>query len=183
MKKNILKLEVGDLIKEKSFKIKRRIGQITAILDDNQKDPTFECILVNAKTLIPVENFYGEFKFFKIKRNNVKHYIPKNKLFKKKSFEIGGYISYKGIFKLKYGRIICFLNREEGLYPKSYDLYKHNGKDLLECVEINPNNLKRVLGEEGHPQIFIADPNHASIINAVEKDEDGKTIIPTRLDI
>ena len=183
MKKNIKKLSVGDYIKEKSFKLRRRVGQIMTIMQDSDSNPSLECILVNAKTLMPIENFYGEHKIFKIKRDNVKYYTPRQKLFEKKYFEIGGYVSYRGRARLRYGRIICYLNQEEGLYPHSYDLHQHNGKDLLQCVEINPNNLKRVLDEENHPNIFVADSNKCKIVNAVDKDENGKTIIPRRLDI
>lgn len=183
MKKNIKKLCIGDYIKEKSFKFKRRVGQIITILYDNLNNPTLECILVNSKTLMPIENFYGEYKTFKIKRDNTKYYVPRHKLFEKKSFEIGSYIYYKGKTRFKYGRIICYLNQEEGLYPKSYDLYKHNGKDLLECVEINPNNLKRILDEENHPRIFIADPSKAKIVLPLDKDEHGNSIIPRKLDV
>ena len=66
---------------------------------------------------------------------------------------------------------MCYLNQEEGLYPHSYDIHKHNGKDLLECVEINPNNLKRVLDSENHPSIFIADPNKCKLVEPLNKDE------------
>jgi hypothetical protein len=183
MRKKINKLIIGDHIREKKFKFKRRVGQIITILEDSKKNPTLECILVHPKTLLPIENFYGQYKVFKIKRDNVKYYVPRHKLFEKKSFEVGKYISHKGKLRIKYGRIICYLNQEEGLYPKSYDLHKHNGKDLLECVEINPNNLKRIMDEEDHPKIFVADPNNAKIVEPLDKDENGEKIIPTKLDI
>lgn len=176
------KLEVGDHVREK-LKLKKRVGQIITILQDSETNPTLECILVNPKNLLPKENLFGEHKIFKIKRDKVKYYIPRHKLFEKKSFEIGDYIHYKGRTRIKYGRIICYLNEEEGLYPHSYDIHKHNGKDLLECVEINPNNLKRILDEEDHPIIFIANPNKAKIVAVLDKDENGKPIIPLRLDI
>jgi len=183
MKKNNSKLEIGDYIKEKSLKLKRRVGQIVSILDDAKKNPTLECILVNSKTLLPIESFYGQHKLFKIKRDNAKYYVPRHKLFEKKPFEIGDYVSYRGKARLKYGRIICYLNQEEGLYPKSYDLHKYNGKDLLECVEINPHTLKRVLDEENHPCIFVADSKKTKIVQPLDKDDSGKSIIPTKLDI
>jgi hypothetical protein len=183
MKKNINKLSIGDHVREKSFKFKRRVGQITSILQDSKTNPSLECVLVNPKTLLPIENLFGEHKVFKIKRDNVKYYVPRQKLFLKKSFEIGGFVSYRGRTRLRYGRIICYLNQEEGLYPHSYDIHKHNGRDLLECVEINPNNLKRELDSEGHPNIFIADPNKCKVVGVIDKDEHGNNIIPLRLDI
>ena len=176
-------LSIGDFVKEKNFKFKRRIGQIVTILDDNNSNPTLECILVHHKTLMPIENLFGEHKLFKIKRDNVKYYIPRLDLFKKKDFEIGSFVFYKGKTRKRYGRILCYLNQEEGLYPHSYDIHKHNGKDLLECVEINPNNLKRVLDSENHPSIFIADPNKCKLVEPLNKDEKGNTIIPFKLDV
>ena len=76
-----------------------------------------------------------------------------------------------------------YLNREEGLYPHSYDLQEHNGKDLLQCVEINPDNLKRILDADNHPNIFIADPNKCKVVDIVDKDENGNAIIARRLDV
>ena len=67
MKKNINNLQIGDHIKEKSFKLKRRVGQVIMILDDNKKNPTLECILIHPKTLLPIENLYGQHKVFKLK--------------------------------------------------------------------------------------------------------------------
>ena len=183
MKKDIKNLQIGDHIKEKSFKLKRRVGQVITILDDNKKNPTLECILIHPKTLLPIENLYGQHKVFKLKRDNAKYYVPRNKIFEKKNFEISDFVSYKGRNRIKYGRIICYLNEEEGLYPHSYDINKHNGKDLLECVEIDPKHLKRSLDEEGHPKIFIANPNKCKIVNVLDKDEQGNPIIPLRLDI
>ena len=110
MSKGTKEISIGNYIKEKSFKFKRRIGQVVSILEDSKSNPTLECILVHHKTLLPIENLFGHHKVFKIKRNNVKYYVPRHKLFEKKSFEIGGYISYQKRFSLKYGRIMCFLN-------------------------------------------------------------------------
>ena len=62
-------------------------------------------------------------------------------------------------------------------------MHKHNGKDLLECVQIDPNNLKRFLDEEGHPRIFVAHPSKTKIVGVLDKDENGKAIIPLRLDV
>lgn len=182
-KKNNKNLKIGDFVKEKGFTLKKRVGQIITILQDNATNPSFECILVNAKTLLPIEDVFGKHKVFKIKRDNVKYYIPRKELFKKKTFEIGGFISYRGRTRTRYGRILCYLNQEEGLYPHSYDINKHNGKDLLECVEIDPNNLKRTLDADDHPNIFIADPNKCKVVEVLDKDEKGNQVIPFKLNI
>ena len=183
MKKKSRDLEVGDHIKENSFKLRRRVGQIMTILDDSKKNPTLECMLVHPKTLFPIENLFGQHKTFRIKRNLAKSYVPRQKLFEKKPFEIGSYIIYRGRTRVRYGRIICYLNQEEGLYPHSYDINKHNGKDLLECVQIDPSNLKRILDSDESPQIFIADPNKCKNAKVLDRDEKGRPVINLSLDL
>jgi len=183
MKKTNRELSIGDYIKEKSLKLKRRVGEILTILSDNKSDPTFECMQVDPKTLKPIEKMVGKFKSFKIKRSQCKPYAPRNQFFQKEGFCLGAFIRYKSNGKIKYGRVTCFLNQEEGLYPHSYDLGKHNGKDLLECVEINPSDLSRVLDLHDNPKIFVADPNKCKSVNALVKNDKGKEIIPIRLDI
>ena len=89
----------------------------------------------------------------------------------------------KGKMRTRCGRIICYLNQEEGLYPHSYDINKHNGKDFLQCVEIDPNNLKRILDEEDHPKIFIANPEKCKVVEALDKDENGNQVIPFKLNV
>jgi len=183
IKKSNKNLKIGDHVKEKGFSLRKRVGQIITILQDSRANPSFECILVNPKTLLPVEDLFGQHKVFKIKRDNVKYYVPRKELFKKKTFEIGGFISYKGKTRTRYGRVLCYLNQEEGLYPHSYDINKHNGKDFLQCVEIDPNNLKRILDEEDHPKIFIAHPEKCKAVEALDKDENGNQVIPFKLNI
>ena len=183
IKKQNKDLSIGDNIKEKSIKLKRRGGQIVAILEDSKNNPTLECLLIHPKTLLPIENLFGQHKIFRIKRDSAKYYIPRKQLFKKKGFEVGGFVSYRGKARFRYGRIMGYLNQEEGLYPHSYDINKHNGKDLLECVEIDPSNLKRILDADDHPNIFIADPNKCKVVEVLDRDENGKPIIPRRLNI
>lgn len=183
IKKNNKNLKIGDHVKEKSFSLRRRVGQIITILQDSRSNPSLECVLVNPKTLLPIEDLFGQHKVFKIKRDNVKYYVPRKELFKKKTFEIGGFVSYKGKTRTRYGRTLCYLNQEEGLYPHSYDINKHNGKDFLQCVEVDPNNLKRILDEEDHPKIFIANPEKCKVVEALDKDENGNQVIPFKLNI
>jgi len=163
--------KIGDHIKEKSLRLKKRIGEILNIRGDSKTNPTFECMLVHYKTLEPIEDAFGGHKIFNVKKDKCKYYIPRNKLFAKKPFDISSYISYKN----KYGRIICYLNREDGLYPHSYDMRRHNGKDLLECIEVNPIGLARVTYDSGDPKIFIADPNNSKVLDVIIDEEDGKT--------
>lgn len=161
---------VGDLIKEKSFRLKKRIGEILAIREDSKSNPTFECMLIHHRTLDPIEDVFGKHKTFNIKKDKCKRYVPRHKLFARKPFDISSFISYKN----KYGRIICYLNREDGLYPHSYDMRRHNGRDLLECIEINPVGLNRITNDSGESNIFIADPDNCKVVEAFYDEEDGK---------
>jgi len=144
---------VGDFIKEKSFRLKKRIGEILVIREDSKSNPTFECMLVHHRTLEPIEDAFGKHKTFNVKKDKCKRYVPRHKLFARKPFDISSFVSYKN----KYGRIICYLNREDGLYPHSYDIRRHNGHDLLECIEINSIGLNRITNDVGESKIFIAD--------------------------
>ena len=163
-------LTVGSFVKEKSFRVKKRIGQILAIREDSKSNPTFECMLVHSRTLEPIEDAFGKHKTFNIKKDKCKYYVPRHKLFARKPFDISSFISYNN----KYGRIICYLNREDGLYPHSYEIRRHNGRDLLECVEINPIGLNRITNDSGESKIFVADPDKCKVIEAFYDEEDGK---------
>ena len=70
IKKNNKNLKIGDHVKEKGFSLRKRVGQIITILQVSRANPSFECILVNPKTLLPVEDLFGQHKVFKIKREN-----------------------------------------------------------------------------------------------------------------
>ena len=55
--------------------------------------------------------------------------------------------------RIKYGRILGYLNQEEGLYPHSYDVGEHNGKDLIEGVQIDTKvSLPRILNQDNKPK-------------------------------
>ena len=61
--------KVGDHIKEKSLRIKKRIGEILNIREDSKTNPTFECMLVHPRTLEPIEDAFGKHKTFNIKKD------------------------------------------------------------------------------------------------------------------
>ena len=72
----------------------------------------------------------------------------------------------------RYGRIIGFLH-PDGLYSNSYER-GHNGKDLLECVEISSRNgLPRKILKSGQPKIFCAQPMRATICEILPMDKNG----------
>ncbi len=163
---------IGDFVKERSLRLKKRIGQITAIRDD--KNTTLECIQVHHRNLEPIQDYIGQAKSFTLRSKNAKHYAPKHLLFRKKPFDISSYIQYKEKGKYKFGRIVGYLHQEEGLYPHSYDVRKHNGKDLLECIEIKPVGLSRVKNAHGCPNFFVADSSKSKVLGVVYDEEDGK---------
>ena len=186
MKKTKRELEIGDHVKETSFARtgRRRIGEIISILSDSKSDPTIECIRICPKELIPLEGGNGEIKRFKSKRSKLKHYIPRKNLFTKETFEVGKCVACKSCGRTRYGRIMGYLNQEEGLYPHSYDKGEYNGHDLLECVQIDPKpGLHRIIDEEGNPKKFVGYPEKCKLIKVLDTDDKGNPTTKLRLDI
>ena len=186
MTKKKRELEIGDNVKETitSRGQKRKIGEITLILQDNISDPTIECIEVDPKELTPLENTAGQLKKFKAKRSKLKHYTPRKNLFKKETFEVGKCVACKSGGGTRYGRIMGYLNQEEGLYPHSYDKGEYNGHDLLECVQIDPKpGLHRIIDEEGNPKKFVGYPEKCKLIKVLDTDDKGNPTTKLRLDI
>jgi hypothetical protein len=186
MKKTKRELEIGDHVKETSFSRtgRKRIGEIISILSDSKSDPTIECIRICPKELTPLEGGNGEIKRFKSKRSKLKHYIPRKSLFKKETFEVGKCVACKSGGRTRYGRIMGYLNQEEGLYPHSYDKGEYNGHDLLECVQIDPKpGLHRIIDEEGNPKKFVGYPEKCKLIKVLDTDDKGNPTTKLRLDI
>lgn len=185
MTKKKRELEIGDHVKEiKSFRGKKRYGEILLILEDNVGDPTIECAEIDAKELTPLEGGNGEIKRFKSKRSKLKHYIPRKNLFTKETFEVGKCVACKSGGRTRYGRIMGYLNQEEGLYPHSYDKGEYNGHDLLECVQIDPKpGLHRIIDEEGNPKKFVGYPEKCKLVKVLDTDDKGNPTTKLRLDI
>ena len=186
MKKTKRELEIGDHVKETSFARtgRRRIGEIISILSDSKSDPTIECIRICPKELTPLEGGNGEIKRFKSKRSKLKHYIPRKNLFTKETFEVGKCIACKSGGRTRYGRIMGYLNQEEGLYPHSYDKGEYNGHDLLECVQIDPKpGLHRMTEADGTPKKFVGYPDKCKLIKVIDTDSQGNPTTKLRLDI
>ena len=186
MKKKKRELEIGDHVKETSFARtgRRRVGEIISILSDSKSDPTIECIRICPKELTPLEGGNGEIKRFKSKRSKLKHYIPRKNLFTKETFEVGKCVACKSGGRTRYGRIMGYLNQEEGLYPHSYDKGEYNGHDLLECVQIDPKpGLHRIIDEEGNPKKFVGYPEKCKLIKVLDTDDKGNPTTKLRLDI
>jgi hypothetical protein len=186
MTKNKRELEIGDNIKEIKPRrgSKKRFGEILLILDDNPGDPTIECAEIDPKELTLIEDAFGNLKKFKTKRSNIKHYVPRKTLFRKETFDVGKCVACKSGNRTRYGRIMGYLNQEEGLYPNSYNEGRYNGHDLLQCVQIDPKpGLHRMLESDGSPKIFIGYPDKCKLVQIIDIDANGNPTTKLRLDI
>ena len=125
------------------------------ILNDDPSDPTCECMQVNPDDLSPLEKGTEGIQIFKSKKSNLKPYTPIKKLFAKKVFKKGDIIEHRKGSRIKYGKIVCFVH-PDGLYSTSHE-EGYNGKDLLECVEIDKKpGLLQIIGPDGEPKRFQA---------------------------
>jgi hypothetical protein len=182
-KKKKKEIEIGDFVKETvSSKGKKRCGEVLMILQDNPGDPTLECVEVHPDELTPLVKGSDGMKNFKTKRSKLKHYTPRKQLFSKKVFEKGDVIRHKRGGTLRYGRIVCFVH-PDGLYSTSHE-EGYNGKDLLECVEIEKKpGLLQVIGPDGEPKRFEAQGKDCKIIKVITVDSKGEETTMHKLDI
>jgi hypothetical protein len=177
-------IEIGDHVKEtvSSKGQKRRCGEVLMILQDDPGDPTCELVEVNPDDLSPLEKGSDGVKLFKTKRSKLKHYTPIKQLFSRKTFEKGDVIQLKQGTRFRYGRIVCFVH-PDGLYSKSHE-EGYNGKDLLECVEIDKKpGLLQLIGPDGEPKRFQAKGKDCKIIKVITTDSKGEETTMHRLDI
>ena len=186
MTKKKRELEIGDNIKEIKPRKggKKRFGEILLILDDSKTDPMVECAEIDPKELTLIEDAFGNLKKFKTRRSNIKHYVPRKTLFRKETFDVGKCVACKSGNRTRYGRIMGYLNQEEGLYPNSYNEGRYNGHDLLQCVQIDPKpGLHRMLESDGSPKIFVGYPDKCKLVQIIDVDSNGNPTTKLRLDI
>ncbi len=186
MTKTKRELEIGDNIKEIKPRKggKKRFGEILLILDDSKTDPMVECAEIDPKELTLIEDAFGNLKKFKTRRSNIKHYVPRKTLFRKETFDVGKCVACKSGNRTRYGRIMGYLNQEEGLYPNSYNEGRYNGHDLLQCVQIDPKpGLHRMLESDGSPKIFVGYPDKCKLVQIIDVDSNGNPTTKLRLDI
>ena len=167
-KKNIRDVEIGDHVKQTvSTGGKKKCGEVLMILQDNPGDPTLECVEVNPDDLTPLEKGSDGIRTFKAKRSKLKIYTPRKKLFAKKTFEKGDVVHKRG-GTIRYGRIVCFVH-PDGLYSNSHE-EGYNGKDLLECVEIDKASLMQRMDADGEPTRFQAQGKDCKIMKVITTD-------------
>ena len=121
-------------------------------------------------------------KMFRVKKSRAKHYTPRKKLFKKKTYQKGTVIRQKRGTSIKYGQIVCFVH-PDGLYSTSHE-EGYNGKDLLECVEISPKpGLAQQMQADGEPKRFTANPKQCKIMEVITTNAQGEDCTVRRLKI
>ena len=182
-KKRNVDLEIGDFVKETvSSKGRKKCGEVLMILQDNPGDPTFECVEVHPDELTPLEKGTDGLQTFKTKRSKLKHYTPRKQLFTKKTFEKGDVVRHKRGTTIRYGRIVCFVH-PDGLYSTSHE-EGYNGKDLLECVEIDKKpGLMQKIGSDGEPKRFQAQGTDCKIMNVITAKAKGEETTMHRIEI
>ena len=182
-KKRKKDIEIGDHVKETvTSKGKKRCGEVLMILQDNPGDPTLECVEVHPDELTPLEKGSDGIRTFKSKRSKLKMYTPRKTLFAKKTFEKGDVIQHKRGGSFRYGRIVCFVH-PDGLYSTSHE-EGYNGKDLLECVEIEKKpGLMQKMDADGQPKRFQAQGEHCKIMKVITVDAKGNPTTMHRIDI
>ena len=182
-KKNIRDVQIGDFVRQlKATNGKKKCGEEVSILQDNVGDPTLECIEVHPDELTPLEKGSDGIRTFKAKRSKLKIYTPRKTLFAKKTFEKGDVIQYKRGGTMKYGRIVCFVH-PDGLYSTSHE-EGYNGKDLLECVEIDKKpGLLQKTGPDGEPKRFQAQGDQCKIMEVITVNAKGEPTTMHRLNI
>jgi len=182
-KKKKRDIEIGDFVKETvSSKGKKKCGEVLMILADNPGDPTIECVEVHPDELTPLEKGSDGMRTFRTKRSKLKHYTPRKLLFSKKTFEKGDVVRHKRGTTIRYGRIVCFVH-PDGLYSTSHE-EGYNGKDLLECVEIEKKpGLMQKTGPDGEPKRFQAQGKDCKIIKVITTNTKGEDTTMHRLDI
>ena len=176
-------IEIGDHVRETvSSKGKKRCGEVLMILQDNPGDPTLECVEVHPDELTPLVKGSDGMKTFKTKRSKLKHYTPRKKLFSKKTFEKGDVIRHKRGSTIRFGRIVCFVH-PDGLYSTSHE-EGYNGKDLLDCVEIDKKpGLLQIIEPDGEPKRFEAQGKDCKIMKVITVDSKGEETTMHKIDI
>ncbi len=182
-KKKKKDIEIGDHVKETvASKGKKRCGEVLMILADDPGDPTMECVEVHPDDLTPLEKGSDGMRTFRAKKSKLKLYTPRKQLFAKKTFEKGDVVRHKRGSTIRYGRIVCFVH-PDGLYSTSHE-EGYNGKDLLECVEIDKKpGLLQIIGPDGEPKRFQAQGKDCKIIKVITVDSKGEDTTMHRLDI
>jgi hypothetical protein len=164
-------IQVGDKIVEKhKTRTHRRIGEVLFIRSG--KIPKAEILELNKHDLSPLKTTdIQKNKTFNLPLSECKH-LNMFRYGEKKRFKVGDVIQRNTLAKIRFGTIVGFIH-PEGLYSESYEK-GHNGKDLLECVEISGRaGLPRKLDPDGNPKVFLAEPDKCKHCEILPMDHNG----------
>lgn len=164
-------ISVGDKIVEKiKTRAYKRIGEVLFIRDG--KVPKVEILELNRHDLSPLKSTdLQKNKTFSLPISQCKH-LNMLRYQEKKRFKMGDVIQRNSNGRIRFGTIVGFVH-PEGLYSESYEK-GHNGKDLLECVEISGRSgLPRKLDADGNPKVFIAEPEKCKQCEILPMDRNG----------
>jgi len=167
----IKSLQVGDrIIEKKSLGRNKRIGEVVFIREGKRRK--IQLVQLNNHDLSPLTNIdESRLKFFTLTENECA-LLDESKFLSHPKFQLGQVIKCRLSAVDKYGRIVGYLH-PDGLYSDSYEK-GHNGKDLLECVEISPRKgLFRKIASNGKPKIFYARPDRAKVCEIIPMNKDG----------
>jgi len=164
-------LVIGDRVIER-FPIgkRKRIGEIMFIIESRRRK--FELLQLNHHDLSPLHRHNNEqLKFFRLREDQCKR-LNEFKYREKTTFCIGDVIKHKGHLRVRYGKIVSFVH-PEGLYTESNEK-GYNGKDLIECVEIEPRKgLAIKLDSDGDLKRFVIGPSHCKTCEILPMDKKG----------
>ena len=164
-------ISIGDKIIEKiKTRSHKRIGEVLFIREG--KVPRAEILELNRYDLTPLKSSdLQKNKTFSLPISQCKH-LNMFRYHDKIRFKLGDVIQRNIQGRIRFGTIVGFVH-PEGLYSESYEK-GHNGKDLLECVEISGRaGLPRKLDAEGNPKIFIAEPEKCKPCEILPMDHNG----------
>jgi len=164
-------LTIGDHVIERVATGKRkRIGEIIFIIEGRRRK--FELMQLNPHDLSPLHRHNNEqLKFFRLREDQCKR-VNEFKYREKKTFCIGDVIRHAGHGRVRFGTIVSFVH-PEGLYTDSNE-NGYNGKDLIECVEIEPRKgLTIKLDADGEVKRFAVGPQRCKVCEVLPMDKNG----------
>ena len=164
-------LMIGDHVIERvAIGKRKRIGEIIFILEGKRRK--FELMQLNPHDLSPLNRHNNEqLKVFRLREDQCKR-VNEFKYREKKTFCNGDVIRHTGHGRVRFGTIVSFVH-PEGLYTDSNE-NGYNGKDLIECVEIEPRKgLTIKLDADGEVKRFAVGPQRCKVCEVLPMDKNG----------
>ena len=147
-------IEIGSIVKYKDSRSTDRkgVGEVCGIIGTGE-NIKYE-IYVLTKRLQPRMTSDDKYITRKIHSKYCKHIDISKTIVNKNNFELGDFVCYKFLTIKKYGVITGFVH-PDGLDTTSY-YCGYNGTDLIQCVQIDKNNLTRCRDNQRNIKKFTA---------------------------